>query len=184
MRSAAFAAAGGFDGRLIAGEEPELCFRLRRAGWTVWRLDREMTRHDAAMTHAAQWWRRAIRGGWAYAEGAAMHGASPEAYNRRQRRSIMVWGAGGTVAFLAGLGAALAGFPAGALLAAAVLGAAALMALRIARDRRRRFADPWPDALAYGAFTMLGKLPQALGVWRYHRQRRQGGPASLIEYKT
>jgi hypothetical protein len=31
-----------------AGEEPELCVRLRRRGWRILRLDAEMTRHDAA----------------------------------------------------------------------------------------------------------------------------------------
>ena len=32
----------------ICGEEPELCLRLSRAGWSVHRLDEEMTLHDAA----------------------------------------------------------------------------------------------------------------------------------------
>ena len=43
-------AASGFNATLIAGEEPELCLRLRQKGWEIWRLDAEMTLHDAAMT--------------------------------------------------------------------------------------------------------------------------------------
>jgi hypothetical protein len=31
---------------------------------------------------------------------------------------------------------------------------------------------------------MLGKVPQAIGALRYARQRRRGGPATLIEYKA
>ncbi len=70
MRVDAFAAVGGFRPELIAGEEPELCVRLRAKGWKVWRLDAEMTLHDAAMTRFSQWWRRSLRAGHAYAEGA------------------------------------------------------------------------------------------------------------------
>jgi hypothetical protein len=185
MRSAALAAVGGFDGRLIAGEEPELCFRLRRAGWTVWRLDHEMTRHDAAMTRMGQWWRRAVRGGWAYAEGAVLHGASLEGYNRRAVRSILVWGTGLPLALLGPPVAAAFGAPLAvlALPPLALLGAGA-MAVRIARGRQVRHGDPWADALLYGAFTMLGKLPQLAGVARFWTGRWLGREARLIEYKN
>jgi GT2 family glycosyltransferase len=182
MRAAAFEAAGGFNGALIAGEEPELCFRLRQAGGTVWRLDTEMTRHDAAITRFGQWWRRAVRGGWAYAEGAALHGASPEGYNRRAVRSIVLWGS--LVPAGALLMAAIAGWASALLVLAAAGGLYCAMMMRIALYRRRRFGDPWPDALAYGLFTMLGKIPQLLGVLRYHRSRRQGRSARIIEYKA
>ena len=184
MRSAAFEAVGGFNGHLIAGEEPELCFRLRQAGWTIWRLDHEMTLHDAAMTRAGQWWRRAVRGGWAYAEGAAMHGGSPEAYNRRAVRSILVWGTGLPLALVGPPLAALLGAPAGVMtLSLLGLVAVAAMAVRIARYRRMRHGDPSTDALLYGALTMAGKLPQLVGVARYHAGRWSGRPARLIEYK-
>lgn len=68
MRVEALAASGGFSPDLIAGEEPELCHRLRREGWKVYRLACAMTRHDAAMTRFGQWWRRNRRGGHALAE--------------------------------------------------------------------------------------------------------------------
>jgi GT2 family glycosyltransferase len=64
IRLEAFEAVGGFDPTAAAGEEPELCQRLRRAGWTVWRVDAEMTRHDLAMTRFRQWWRRHYRSGY------------------------------------------------------------------------------------------------------------------------
>ena len=92
MRTAALTQVGGFDARLIAGEEPELCVRLRRAGWRVWRLDAEMTLHDAAMTRAGQWWRRTARAGYAAAEGAAMHGRPPERHGVDKTRRALLWG--------------------------------------------------------------------------------------------
>ena len=68
MRYEALSDANGFREDLIAGEEPELCLRLRQAGWEIWRLDVEMTLHDADMHRFGQWARRARRGGFAARE--------------------------------------------------------------------------------------------------------------------
>ena len=54
-RTRALVQAGGFNPDLIAGEEPELCLRLRMAGWRIWRLGDDMALHDAAMTRFGQW---------------------------------------------------------------------------------------------------------------------------------
>ena len=78
MRVGALRAVGGYRDSLIAGEEPELCVRLRQAGWYIWRLDAEMTSHDAQISRLSQWWKRTMRAGHAFAEGAALHGAAPE----------------------------------------------------------------------------------------------------------
>lgn len=91
-RVEAFEALGGFREDMIAGEEPELCVRLRALGWLVWRLSNEMALHDVAMTRFSQWWRRAIRGGYAYAQGAYLHRASPEEYNVWESRRARLWG--------------------------------------------------------------------------------------------
>jgi hypothetical protein len=48
VRLEAFELVGGFRAQLIAGEEPEL--------WRIWRLDAEMTEHDALITRFKQWW--------------------------------------------------------------------------------------------------------------------------------
>ncbi|MGH8465181.1 MAG: glycosyltransferase, partial [Pseudomonas sp.] len=94
MRADAFAAVSGFRPDLIAGEEPELCVRLRAAGWKVWRLAEEMTLHDAAITRFSQWWQRSLRAGYAFAEGAALHGAAPEHHWQRESRRAWTWGLG------------------------------------------------------------------------------------------
>lgn len=184
MRRAAFEAVGGFDPGMIAGEEPELCVRLRAAGWTVQRIDVEMTLHDAAIHHFGQWWRRALRSGWAYAEGAARHGAPPERHNVQQMRSIALWGAAMPAGIVLMLGAAVLS---PAPMVAGAVGLAALypaMAVRIAWRRRAQFGDPWAHAALYGAFTMLAKPVQALGALKRLRDARAGRGGRIIEYKS
>jgi GT2 family glycosyltransferase len=91
MRAAVVKAVGGYRETLIAGEEPELCVRIRRAGHKVWRLDAEMTLHDAAMTRFSQWWKRSVRAGYAFAEGAYLHGDSPERHWVAETRRAWFW---------------------------------------------------------------------------------------------
>lgn len=172
MRAAAFVAVGGFDPRLIAGEEPELCVRMRAAGWEIWRLDAEMTLHDAAMTRLSQWWRRARRAGHAAAEAAAMHGAAPERHGVRPTVSALAWGIGPPL--LAGLGG-LAFGPWGVLALALWPAQVVRLALRAGAARR----ESWERAF----FLVLCKLPEALGVLEYWGRRMTGRPAGLIEYK-
>ncbi|WP_395540646.1 glycosyltransferase family 2 protein [Neotabrizicola sp. sgz301269] len=158
---------GGYCEDLIAGEEPELCLRLRRAGGEIWRLDAEMTLHDAAMTRFSQWWRRTQRAGHAFAEGAALHGASPERHWVAETRRAVLWGLG--VPLLALLAGSFL-HPLGWL----ILLAWPLQALRLAL----RWGDP-----AAALFAVLGKVPEALGVAGYWLNRLRGRRRGLIEYK-
>ncbi|NOW46448.1 GT2 family glycosyltransferase [Novosphingobium sp. SG751A] len=90
VRADAFAAVGGFCPSLIAGEEPELCFRLRQAGWTIHRIADEMTLHDAAMDRFGQWWKRNRRNGHAIAQ-AFSDPARDDPGLRRTFISNIVW---------------------------------------------------------------------------------------------
>ena len=165
MRTSAFAAAGGYNPGLIAGEEPELCVRLRAAGWEIWRLDAEMTLHDAAMTRFSQWWKRTRRAGHAFAEGAALHGAPPERHFVTETRRAVIWGA--------------------ALPLTALLGALAtpwaLLLLLLYPAQVLRLAPRL--GLTRAAFLTLAKLPEAAGVAEYWLGRLSGRRAGLIEYK-
>ncbi|MFC5861884.1 glycosyltransferase family 2 protein [Acidicapsa dinghuensis] len=67
IRRAALDATGGYDDTLIAGEEPEMCRRMRKAGWRIQHIDHPMTLHDLAITRFRQYWRRSQRAGYAYA---------------------------------------------------------------------------------------------------------------------
>ncbi|MGB5812985.1 MAG: glycosyltransferase [Polyangiales bacterium] len=173
MRVDALASVSGFDPGLIAGEEPELCVRLRQKGWKVRRLDREMTLHDAALSRFSQWWTRAVRAGHAYAEGTAMHGAPPERHWVRETRRAVFWGL-----MLPAFSILVAPWTAGASLALFALYPA--NALRIAL-RLRKSGEPRPWTVA--TFMMIAKFPEARGWLRYKANRLKGSRTRLIEYK-
>lgn len=172
VRCAALKAVGGFRDTLIAGEEPELCVRLRAAGWEIWRLDAEMTCHDARMTRFAQWWRRTRRAGHAYAEGAALYGAPPERHCVDRLRRALLWGGG--VPALAVAVMLAAGWP-GLLPLAAYPVQTARLALREGPGRR----ESWE----WAAFTTLGKIAEAQGALGYWLRRHLHQPSRIIEYK-
>lgn len=166
MRVSALIEVGSFNSDLIAGEEPELCFRLRSKSWKIWRLDTEMTLHDAELKKFSQWWKRSKRAGFAYAEGAAMHGVSSEKYNIRQTISAFLWGV--LLPCVAVLGSMISFW---FLL---LLMAWPLQVVRLGlRD------NSWPQAF----FLTLGKLPEAQGVLSYGWGRCRGTKSKLIEYK-
>ena len=171
IRATALAQVGGYRDELIAGEEPELCVRLRAKGWQVWRLDAEMTLHDAAMTHWTQWWKRTMRSGYAYAWGASLHGHLPERHGVVQSRRALVWGA------LLPLGIAML-----AMLHPAYMGLALaypLQALRLGlRDGISR-----SDARLRAVAMVLSRFPEAQGVLKFHLDRLLRRRAALIEYK-
>ena len=172
VRVAALRAAGGYRDDLIAGEEPELCVRLRARGWNIHVIDEEMTLHDAAMTRFRQWWLRILRSGYAYAEGVHLHGAPPERHGVQALRSALAWALGIPAATL--LAIALAGpWGAGLLLA---------YPLQMIRLFLKTNGDGRNRAIR-AIFLVLGKFPEAQGALRYWRLRtlRRSGP--LIEYK-
>ncbi|WP_298857716.1 glycosyltransferase [uncultured Sulfitobacter sp.] len=166
MRVNALNEVGGYNPELIAGEEPDLCVRLRQVGWRIWRLDAEMTAHDAQITQFGQWWKRTKRAGHAFAEGAALHGAPPELHWVAETRRALLWGLAGPLFIV--LLVALVG-PIG-LLAALVY---PLQVLRLAR----RGGLPW------AFFSVLGKFAEAQGALSFYWRRLRGAEKQLIEYK-
>jgi GT2 family glycosyltransferase len=172
MRADALQAVGGYRNSLIAGEEPELCVRLRSAGWRIWRLDHDMTLHDAAILRFGQWWSRSKRAGHAFAEGAELHGAPPERHWVRESRSAWLWGA----VLPLGIAAFSLVFGPWAL---AVLAVYPLQVLRLWRRARHAVpASGW-----YATFLVLGKLPEMLGQLKFVLGRLRGQRSGLIEYK-
>jgi len=167
MRCDALRAAGGYRADLIAGEEPELCLRLRRAGWSVWRIDAEMTLHDAAMQRFAQWWARSVRSGHAYGEGAWLHGRSTDRHWVSENIRALFWSIG---------------IPASALLISLIQGPSALLILAIYPLQVVRL---WlrSGSLAQSLFTVLSRFAETVGIWRFHVGRWRGRAGSLIEYK-
>jgi glycosyltransferase involved in cell wall biosynthesis len=179
VRRRALEDTGGFDDTLVAGEEPELCRRLREAGWAIEHIDVPMTRHDLAITTLRAWWTRAERAGLAYAQVSQRFARTADPLWRREARRNRVHGA--ALLVLPFVAAGLAGWslPALALLAALVL---ALWA-RSARRCRWKCPDDARLAWAYAAHSHLQQLPILVGQWRWWRLRRARRAPTLIEYK-
>ena len=151
LRRSAIDAVDGYRADLGSGEEPEMCLRLRRAGWRIWRLPDEMAFHDIAMTQFGQWWRRTRRGGHGTAHLAALHGHGPERFRVNETRRALLWGAALPLATLVGL--LLSPWASLLLLA---------WPLQVLRLRSRGMT--WERA----AFLTLGKVAEAEGALRYH----------------
>jgi len=163
MRIQALDDVHGYRSDLIAGEEPEMCFRMRAKGWRILRLDAPMTRHDANLTRFSQWWQRARRTGHTYAQGVALHGKSAERYKVRELRRTLLWGAG--LPLLAVIGA----------LFVTPMAMVVLLAYPLQVIRLNLKGTPFMPAV----FVVLGKLPEiqgAMGYWIWQRD-------TLIEYK-
>lgn len=176
MRVVALQKVGGYNPTLIAGEEPELCVRLRQAGWKVYRLDAEMTLHDAQMTRFGQWWKRSVRAGHAFAEGSFLHGKPPECHWTKETRSNWLWGL-----VIPGMAIALA-IPTRGLSLLLFLGYG-LMLYKIYRYMQRT-GRSGKEALLYAASCVVGKFPNMLGQLTFYRNKLVGQKSRLIEYKS
>lgn len=172
MRVDAFENVQGYRADLIAGEEPELCVRLRAAGWRIWRLDAEMALHDAAMLRFSQWWTRSLRAGHAYAEGAHLHGTPPERHWVRESVSAGLWGLGIP---LAALGMFVVWGGPGLLIL--LVYPLQIVRLGLRADYASR-ANWWR-----AAFLVLGKFPEVIGQVKFLYRRFLGIKPRLIEYK-
>ncbi len=176
IRVEAFEEVGGFDPAVIAGEEPEMCFRLRERGWRIRRINREMTMHDAALTRFGQWWTRMVRAGHAAAEGMAMHGRSPERFNVRRTLRPVFW-AGVAPLFALVLAPLTFG-----LSLVALVGLYGVQFARLWHRETRRMG--WRNARLFAAFTVLGQFALFAGVLKYWWGRWRGKRSAIIEYKS
>jgi len=165
MRYQAVISVKGYREDLIAGEEPELCLRLRGRGWTIWRIDAEMTWHDAQLLRFGQWWKRGERAGHAFAEGAARFSTEQSPHWTREVRRIWVWGPAIPLVALIG-----------SLIHPAILLLVLIYPLQVARLSR---SMGWRAAF----FNTLGKFPEAVGAIRFYARRLGQGQTRLIEYK-
>lgn len=165
IRFSAVMAVGGYRADLIAGEEPELCLRLRAAGGQVWRIKAEMTLHDAAITRFGQWWRRSARAGHAYAEGSAAQGRGAKRHWVAETRRALIWGMFLPLLVLA----AVLSHPAGGLLILIYPAQIWRLALR--------------GGVVWAVFTVLGKFAETSGVLRYWLGRMRKKKQGLMEYK-
>jgi cellulose synthase/poly-beta-1,6-N-acetylglucosamine synthase-like glycosyltransferase len=172
IRVEAFRAVEGFRPDLICGEEPELCARLRKAGWRIWRLASDMTIHDAAMYHLAQWWRRTVRVGYGYAMFMRLDSVRHDRQWIGRYRRSRLWSLG--IPALVVASSLLFGWSALWLLALYPLQVA-----RLAIRGKRSSRENWSRAIA----LVLGHFAEMHGQLKYQLQRYRGTRSTLIEYK-
>jgi glycosyltransferase involved in cell wall biosynthesis len=175
IRVSSLLAVGGYDSGVIAAEDDELSVRLRQQCGQILRIDQDCLWHDTDMHHFSQWWKRAMRCGYAYAQVFRLHGAAPEHKFRPEIKRIVLWGAvfPGVLLVLAPLtsGAAFVGllrYP--------------LAALKVAvQTRKRGFC--WSESLLWGLSCSLSVFPGLLGVIRFWVAHWRGKPHIIIEHK-
>ena len=177
MRVDAFAASEGYRVELMGGEEPDLCQRLRAAGWRIWLQGRVMTVHDAAMTRFGQWWRRNVRSGYAGVQRAWLYGVPRGEHGVREVLGTFFWAALLPVAIAV---ATIAVSPWYALLLLAYV----LQIAKLALQGSRRTQSSWRAMSWYAAFLVMAKLPKLVGYVTFLAGRLRGSAPRLIEYKS
>jgi GT2 family glycosyltransferase len=179
VRRAVLEATGGFDETLIAGEEPELCQRIRAAGHAILHIDSPMTLHDLGIRSLRAWWRRAFRAGHAYAEVSQRTAAAGRPLWIAETRRNLVHGsavAAAPLALAATLGAGPLPF---AALALAGLGVLARTYRRCAWKSGSRLTRA-----LYALHSHAQQVPILCGQLAYRLDRRLGRRRSLIEYRA
>lgn len=171
IRSPVMKRIGGFNDTLIAGEEPELCSRVREREGRIVRIAHDMCFHDADMRRFSQWWRRAIRAGNSYAQVNELH---PGAYAAERRRAWL-WGL-----FIPG--AALLSAPFNGGLSLLLLALYGVSFCKTSFDLVRNGAQ-LDHALVHAAFLTISKFPNLIGMLSFKRKRASGKPIHIIEYK-
>jgi GT2 family glycosyltransferase len=171
VRVEAFERVGGFRPWLIAGEEPELCLRLREDGWKIWRLNEEMTQHDAAMHSFSQWWIRSVRSGYGFAEVSRLHSASPHVTWGREIARAVFWAGALPLAIVAG-----------ALIHPFALWLIMAYPLHMVRLAIRGGATS-PESWWYAILSVPAKFAQLQGIFRFYWRNWRQQTTQLIEYK-
>jgi hypothetical protein len=180
MRRCVLEEVGGYDQELIAGEEPEMCRRMRGKGHVILHVDLPMTGHDMAMKRWSQYWRRATRTGYAYLEvsdrfrGSGLPFWEYEVRHNRKRAAILLLALFGSIAL-----AGLLRSPWPAALAPAFY---VLISIRTAQRNAWKSAS-FATRFLYGLHSHFQQIPILVGQWQRMRDRKAGLKRGLIEYK-
>jgi len=171
IRVSVFIEAGGFNSTLIAGEEPELCLRIRQKNWRIWRIKENMALHDANILHFREWWKRTVRGGYAFAEGVYMHATKTEKYCVIESVRIWVWG------FFFPLNTVvLSTFEPALLMLFLIYPLQVLrMVFRIGVKKKKNWI--------YAIFLTIGKFAELQGQFKFLLGELLNSKSKIIEYK-
>ena len=172
VRREVFEQVGGFDPDIMAGEEPDLCFRVIAAGWKIWRLDHEMSRHDADMHTFKQWWMRGVRAGYAMIQVSILKRNSRGIVYARLITSTIFWALAIPLLVLFTTYYSWAGVAIGLIYIVQIF--------RVQRHVAYKGTDAW----LYSTFIVLNNFPSLCGAAKYIWERMVGKKQALIEYKS
>ena len=171
---------GGYNELLIAGEEPEMCQRIRTRGYTILHIDQPMALHDLGIFRFSQYWQRTERGGHAYAEISTMFKNTAIPLWQHESRKNLFHATLLVILFVIGLFTSLfltAWWP---LLIS--VGLFALLSIRSAWKARWKSTNKFTLFL-YGLHSQFQHIPIAFGQLSYFYHRWRGKRRHLIEYK-
>ncbi|HAI69541.1 MAG TPA: glycosyl transferase family 2 [Gammaproteobacteria bacterium] len=180
MRRQVLEEVDGYHSQLIAGEEPEMCQRIRANDYIILHLDQKMALHDLAMNRWSQYWQRAVRAGHAYAEVSTLFRNTTTPLWQSELRKNFFKASVLTGIFMVGLIATFlmrTWWP----LALSVL-VFLLLSVRTAIKARWKSSNPLTLFL-YGLHSQFQCLPIAIGQLSYYYHRWRGQRRRLIEYK-
>lgn len=171
IKTECFKSVGGFNPSVVAGEEPELCYRLREKGFHILRIDHDMTYHDVDIHNFNQHWKRSVRSGYAYACGFYLHNKPLERHWLKENLSAIFWGVLiPSIVFIGSI------FNFAFLL---ILLAYPLNTLKIYMKIR----DKLPIPAVYSISLMLGKFSESVGILKFIKNIIFSQKHRIIEYK-
>lgn len=180
IRRESLQAVQGYDESLIAGEEPEMCRRMRALGWRIEHIDAPMTAHDLAITHFAGYWRRARRTGYAFAQVADRFRSTSDPFWSAKVSRNMVRGSFWLLSPIAAI--VLSVLVRSPWPFAVWLLLLLVMSLRTVASQRWK-SHHWPTLLLHGFHSHLQQVPIMVGQVQYFLDRRHSRARTLIEYK-
>ncbi len=162
IRREALESTGGYDPGIVAGEDPECAYRVRKAGYRILKLDCPMTRHDIAMYKVRQYWKRTHRSGYGFAE---VHSLHRDFWGNEVAR---IWIRGGF--FLLGCALLPIAFFSPVFFIFPVLGFFLLFRPRLLLVRKfmNCMSLEQREARIYAWHTSLAVVPQFFGLLRFH----------------
>ena len=179
MRRSVLLEVGGYDNGLIAGEEPELCRRMRSRGYSILHIDHPMTQHDLHITRWSQYWKHARRAGYAYAEVSDRFRFTEDPLWLADSRREFILGCFWPLSFAVALAASIH---------FRYLPMTIWFGLCLAASFRSAWRARWKsnDAITlflYGLHSHLQHIPISLGQLQYILDKRRKRKRNLIEYK-
>jgi len=169
MRTAIFSEMRGFDESLIAGADPELCFRVREAKYKITCLPVDMGTHDSNMEFFSQNWKRSIKTGYAYVSRMFLGEKSQAVI------SAITWGGIIPVIIL------LCVYINIDFVLLALIYPAQVFRIYL---KLKKLPFPFYSKVLYSVFCMLGKFSELIGIIRFVFNASMKLDQKIIEYKA